>query len=333
MVRFTAIASLCAAAAFATAASAQAPIVYASRDHAPAPAQSDPVDLLGGGEHSYGYGREPDARPQAAIDLRASDIAGSAEPAQRPDWLEQERVGPPYQANGRTYVPTPEPGYAEIGVASWYGPQFHGRPGANGEIFDQNALTAAHPTLPLNSMVQVTNLQNGRELIVRITDRGPFVRDRLIDLSLAGARALGFEDEGHARVHVRYLGPAPRRVPAQRDDARDPEPLPMPERGPVSLLPAASVAQSQLAPEAPRAPTLTSGTFVQIGAYSDLSNAHRAREQASAAGPVVIDVRASASGGELFRVSVGPLATSAEASATQSVLARLGFRETIIASR
>jgi len=98
-------------------------------------------------------------------------------------------------------------------VASWYGEPFHGQHTANGEVYDMEALTAAHPTLPLPSIVQVTNLANGYTLLLRVNDRGPFVDDRLIDLSQAAARALGFERQGLAQVHVTYLGLA------QLDDA------------------------------------------------------------------------------------------------------------------
>lgn len=101
----------------------------------------------------------------------------------------------------------------EVGVASWYGPKFHGRPTASGEIFDMHQLTAAHKTLPLGSWVQVTNLENGRSIQVRVNDRGPFVADRIIDLSYAAARALDMVDKGLARVHVWPLqAPAPRLV-------------------------------------------------------------------------------------------------------------------------
>ena len=99
-------------------------------------------------------------------------------------------------------------------MASWYGEPFHGQHTANGEIYDMNALTAAHPTLQLPSVVRVTNLENGRSLLLRVNDRGPFVDDRLIDLSQAAARALGFEEQGLTRVHVRYLGMAPLDEPA-----------------------------------------------------------------------------------------------------------------------
>ncbi|MFT3727637.1 MAG: septal ring lytic transglycosylase RlpA family protein [Terricaulis sp.] len=101
------------------------------------------------------------------------------------------------------------PAYSARGTASWYGGSFHGQRDARGEIFDQNALTAAHRTLPLNSFVQVTNLDNGRVVVVRVTDRGPYAHHRLIDLSRAAARELGFISAGTARVSVRSLDGTP----------------------------------------------------------------------------------------------------------------------------
>ncbi|MDD3837726.1 MAG: septal ring lytic transglycosylase RlpA family protein [Phenylobacterium sp.] len=118
------------------------------------------------------------------------------------------KLGKPYQVGGIWYVPREQPDYDEVGVASWYGPGFHMNTTANGELFDQALVSAAHTTLPLPSWVEVTNLENGRKLEVRINDRGPFVAGRIIDLSQEAARRLGFERQGTARVRVRYLGPA-----------------------------------------------------------------------------------------------------------------------------
>ena len=118
------------------------------------------------------------------------------------------KVGNPYQVGGIWYVPHEDPNYDATGVASWYGDQFHMKSTANGETFDMNAISAAHTTLPMPSMVEVTNLENGKKLVVRVNDRGPFVGGRLIDLSHAAARELGYEREGTAKVRVRYLGPA-----------------------------------------------------------------------------------------------------------------------------
>ncbi len=119
------------------------------------------------------------------------------------------KVGKPYKVSGRWYVPRKDPKYDRSGVASWYGTAFHGRRTANGEIYDMNALTAGHRTLPLPSYAYVTNRKNGRTILVRINDRGPYVNDRIIDLSKRSARELGFMGQGLARVRVRYAGPAP----------------------------------------------------------------------------------------------------------------------------
>lgn len=351
--------------AFAPMAGAQrAPITYAGQG------EDRPVEtasLVGGGDASYGYGaRRGGERDGVVIDIRRAGEGGrpetppvatapaadaevrDAEQGSEP-WLERERVGPPYEAGGRWYVPTPEPGYAETGVASWYGPAFHGQRTASGEIFDQEGLTAAHPTLPIPSLVQVTNLDNGREIIVRVNDRGPFVGGRLIDLSRRSAEVLGFEAEGQARVHVRYLGPAPRRVNADGAGAPASSPPPLladrAEEGPTSLLPPsapssdAGVLAGAPIEEAPYAPPSrplappAGGFFVQVGAYSDLANAHRVRDAVGAAGPVEIDVRRSAGGAELFRVRVGPWTSRAEADAARRQLAALGYAETIVAAR
>lgn len=119
------------------------------------------------------------------------------------------KVGAPYKISGRWYYPQVDPGYDRTGIASWYGDEFHGRKTANGEIYDMTALSAAHPTLPLPSYVWVSNLANGRTLLVRVNDRGPYANDRIIDLSRATARALGSEGRGLAQVRVKYAGPAP----------------------------------------------------------------------------------------------------------------------------
>jgi rare lipoprotein A len=118
------------------------------------------------------------------------------------------RVGKPYQVAGRTYVPEENTSYEAEGIASWYGDVFHGRLTANGEVFDMNSISAAHPTLPIPSYVRVTNLRNGKSLIVRINDRGPFHENRVIDVSVRAARLLGFHQYGIARVRVEYIGRA-----------------------------------------------------------------------------------------------------------------------------
>ncbi|ANP44487.1 septal ring lytic transglycosylase RlpA family protein [Candidatus Viadribacter manganicus] len=285
----------------------------------------------------------PQVLAQATTPQAQSESAPSNEQGRQP-WLEQERVGPPYEANGRWYVPTPEPGYQQTGTASWYGAQFQGQRTVSGETFDQDGLTAAHPTLPIPSLVQVTNLENGREVIVRVNDRGPFSGERLIDVSRGAANALGFEQAGHARVHVRYLGPAPRRVNADGTPAPQSVHVPAfaptqrPEEGPSSLLPnrpsqtaelAGAPSQERPVYQAPAA----GGYFVQVGAYSDPVNAQRVRDAVSPAGPVVVETRTSASGAELFRVRLGPWPSREEADAARRTLSGLGYADSIVASR
>lgn len=127
------------------------------------------------------------------------------------------KLGAPYKVAGRWYVPHENPNYVEYGVASWYGADFHGRQTANGEVFDANSLTAAHPTLPLPCYALVTNLDNGKSVLVRVNDRGPYVNDRIIDMSYASAKQLGYLNRGRARVRVQYAG----RAPLNGDDTRE----------------------------------------------------------------------------------------------------------------
>jgi rare lipoprotein A len=119
------------------------------------------------------------------------------------------RVGKPYVVGGRMYVPEEDVNYREDGLASWYGDDFHGRLTANGEVFDMESLSAAHPTLPMPCYARVTNLSNGKSLIVRVNDRGPYHGNRLIDVSNRAADLLEFKGNGVARVRVEYVGRAP----------------------------------------------------------------------------------------------------------------------------
>ncbi len=143
-------------------------------------------------------------------------LAGCATPRYGAAPSPHHKIGKPYKVNGVWYRPAHDAKYNKVGTASWYGRDFHGRATANGEIYNMNALTAAHTTLPLPSMVEVTNLENRRRIVVRVNDRGPFASNRIIDLSRASARRLGFEKKGLAKVRVRYLGPAP--LPGQRSN-------------------------------------------------------------------------------------------------------------------
>jgi len=156
------------------------------------------------------------------------------------------KVGKPYKVAGKTYTPEHNPNYDKIGTASWYGDKFHGKPTANGETYDKNALTAAHTTLPLNSYVIVTNLDNGKSIKVRLNDRGPFIDNRIIDLSEAAAGILDIKGDGLGRVRVQYAGAAPKGggtafVPTQpsqhAERAEEPRPAPQPVPQPVAPAP------------------------------------------------------------------------------------------------
>lgn len=121
----------------------------------------------------------------------------------------RRQIGKPYKIKGKWYTPKEEPGYDRSGQASWYGPNFHGRLTANGEIYDQYALTAAHPTFPLPSYARVTNLENGKSVVVRVNDRGPYHAGRVVDLSARASELLDYQRKGVARVRVQYIKQAP----------------------------------------------------------------------------------------------------------------------------
>ena len=154
------------------------------------------------------------------------------------DLYKHQKVGKTYTIMGKSYTPKHEPGYNVEGIASWYGDKFHGKPTATGEIYDKNDLTAAHKTLPLNSMLYVTNLENGKSLMVRLNDRGPFIGDRIIDLSEAAANALGTKGQGLGKVRVQYAGPADP-MAAKRGVAA-PQPTPMIAEAPRPVAPTPS---------------------------------------------------------------------------------------------
>jgi rare lipoprotein A len=154
------------------------------------------------------------------------------------------KVGTPYQIGGVWYYPKEDPFYAETGIASWYGEDFHGKLTANGERYNMDALTAAHRTLPLPTIVRVTNLETGKSLRLRVNDRGPYARGRIIDVSRRAADLLGFQRNGTARVRVEYEGRGKVADPTQSADL-DPNHAPA---TPVRAAPLSSVASTDLAP-------------------------------------------------------------------------------------
>lgn len=261
------------------------------------------------------------------------------------------KVGKPYQVGGVWYVPREQPNYDEVGIASWYGDAFHLKATANGEIFDMNAVTAAHTTLPLPSIVEVTNLENGRKIRVRVNDRGPFVGNRIIDLSREAARQLGFERAGIARVRVRYIGPAPlldrdagvRYASAPVRPDRTPTPAParaarpqqpavtevvsrFPSPEPITAAPLAAP-PARPAPAPMLASAAPSAFRIQAGAFANPGNAERAAAQLAFAGPATIEPLQRADGVTLYRVLLPAPGDEAQADALRDRVAEVGFAD------
>lgn len=254
------------------------------------------------------------------------------------------KVGKPYQIKGVWYYPQEDYDYDETGIASWYGPDFHNKLTANGEVFDQNAVSAAHKTLPMPSVVRVTNLENGRSLVVRVNDRGPFAHGRVIDMSRRAAQLLGFEGQGTARVRVQIM-PEESRILAGKlapsGGANEPSVAAAP-RGSVSaesLPPPGSaepsrpvtVAANRVDPSAQRAAAAaeateralasqevtttavhSTGIFVQAGSFSRHDNALRLSARLSGVGKTNVE-QVSIKGKTWYRVRFGPLSSVDEA--------------------
>jgi rare lipoprotein A len=252
------------------------------------------------------------------------------------------KIGAPYQIGGVWYYPAVDDTYDETGVASWYGEQFDQQYTANGEIFDLNELTAAHRTLPMPSIVQVTNLENGRSMRLRVNDRGPFARGRIIDVSRRAAQLLGFETNGTALVKVTILkdesvqvaelakrnggdtrvlvaeAPSVASVEAAAKirPARPASPPPTPPpAAPVNAVPSPVVvaALPSLPEKVNVVPLRSSGRiFIQAGAFSVRENAQRLQSRMAPLGSVQV-MTASINGTEMYRVRLGPMPTVEEA--------------------
>ncbi len=250
------------------------------------------------------------------------------------------KIGKPYQVDGVWYYPAADPAYDEVGIASWYGPEFHGKRTANGALFDMNALTAAHRTLPMPSLVRVTNLENGRSLVLTVNDRGPFARGRIIDVSRRAAQLLGFYEKGTARVRVQAVsvGP-PGSEPALRVASADSRAAPAnATEGPrIKAAPVAPVSQAPLQP--PPGPAVASRSlgpgdlartprefYVQAGAFGDLGNAKRLSAALASFGRVRM-MRVFVDGRPIYRVQVGPVATMRDADGLLARIVAAGYRD------
>ena len=278
-----------------------------------------------------GHPPAPRGVDNAAAPPRGSEVGG----------LGMYKVGNPYQIAGVWYRPAEDFSYDETGIASWYGEDFHGKYTANGEVYDLNALTAAHRTLPMPTIVQVTNLDNGRTIELRVNDRGPFARGRIIDVSRRGAQLLGFEPQGTAKVRVRIMVPETiqavslaRRNGSDQKLAED-APKAAPRDAvvaealqPGSALRVAAVEPSSRSVEAapvvvPSAPTPLPETvtvvpvqathiYIQAGAYAHADNALRVKSRLDPLGPVKV-YGARVSGLDVYRVRLGPIDSVDEA--------------------
>lgn len=239
-------------------------------------------------------GRQPDAPPDGQLPM--GDQGGS------------QKVGNPYKIGGVWYYPSVDPDYDEVGFASWYGQDFHGKPTANGETYNMNALTAAHKTLPMPSFVKVTNLENGRSIVLRVNDRGPFAKGRIIDISRRGAQLLGFERQGVTRVRVQ-LSDENGRVIANRRGPHVAQTPPEPQRLPDA------VAQA------------SDSFFVQVGSFSDRANALEMVTNIQQTGRKATIVGTPTVRGTFWRVRVGPFRSRRDAEQALDRLVADGFYE------
>lgn len=268
------------------------------------------------------------------------------------------KIGNPYQIKGVWYYPAVNYKYNVTGIASWYGPGFHGKTTANGETYDQNALTAAHKTLPMPSIVRVTNLENGRSIKVTVNDRGPYAFGRVIDMSRRGAQLLGFHRRGTARVRVFVLEDESRMLAQQikngavlakvgtpiRRDINVAKPgvasetlAPPPGAKGSNTLPAYTprktvVASRERITDTPTAPTgvvtTTSVTptnmYVQAGAFTRFDYANRTAARLAELGNVKV-TSYKVRGKEFFRVRAGPIGALENADKVLERVIRAGF--------
>ena len=215
-----------------------------------------------------------------------------------------QKVGKPYKVGGEWYYPESDPYYDRVGHASWYGKQFHGRKTANGETYNMNALTAAHKTLPMPTYVKVTNLSNGRSIVLRVNDRGPFVAGRLIDVSRRAAQLLGFQQKGVTQVRVQAVDENGR---VRRGKKRPPRVL------------------TTQASSAKTSPDKSHGHFVQVGAFANLSNARSRQQALKQAGQKARISKEKIGDRSLFRVRVGPYKSRGTAQSMLDRILALGF--------
>ncbi|GGO78651.1 septal ring lipoprotein RlpA [Marinobacterium nitratireducens] len=266
------------------------------------------------GPNAGRYALEHDVAPKDPIDVsRVPDAVPRIEPKSRGGNRS------PYEVFGRTYhVMNSASGYRERGTASWYGRKFHGYETSNGEVYDMYSMTAAHKSLPLPSYVRVTNLDNGRQVVVRVNDRGPFHQGRIIDLSYAAAHRLGMLGKGTARVEVTALD--------ARQSLSSGELVKAGAAALESESKGAAVSPPAVKPRAP-APVSAQGRYLQVGAFADVSAADRIGKRLGPLSPG-LDLRVTPvqlDGRTLYRVQLGPVPDTATEQRLMRQLADAGY--------
>jgi rare lipoprotein A len=287
-------------------------------------------------------------RPAPAAPSRPQEPQATPNPAYK--------VGTPYQVAGIWYYPQEQPSYDQTGIASWYGTEFHGRLTADGEVFDRTGISAAHPTLPMPVNVRVTNLENGKSIVVRVNDRGPYVNGRIIDLSERAADLLGYRGKGTARVRVTYLSkaslhglgpvspaeetpveiakavpPAPTakvalaslppvagaRTTPPRPMANLPKPISQEVFAKLSEIPDGSVSEVPVPP--------TTAIYVQAGAFGSSASAGSVAVKLYSLGARVVPARVD--GHAVYRVRIGPFQDVDSADAVLGQVLSLGHND------
>ncbi|MEJ1969731.1 MAG: septal ring lytic transglycosylase RlpA family protein [Rhizomicrobium sp.] len=279
--------------------------------------------------------------------------AGDQRRARAAQWPASTRSAGPYQIGDTWYYPKEQPDYDETGIASWYGPTFYGHSTANGEVYTAGDLTAAHRTLPLPVNVRVTNLDNGKSLVVRVNDRGPFAKGRIIDLSERAAELLGYKQAGTARVRVQFVAradlsggrPPPDETPPEIAAAVPAAPAGRVASTALDAVPGTAVAAPVVAAPLPAPvvappanPIATRPTgvvtevpvpsathlYVQAGAFSSYQNAARLQARLGAG----LQISPIARGGQtLYRVRLGPFDDVGEADQALARLTGLGSND------
>jgi rare lipoprotein A len=255
-----------------------------------------------------------------------------------PDVSGPYKIGKPYQVKGVWYYPQADYNYNETGIASWYGPGFHAKQTANGEIYDENDLTAAHKTLPMPSLVRVTNLENGRSIVVRINDRGPFVNNRVIDMSRRGAQLLAFEQNGTAKVRVELMKDESMLLAAKASSQGGDTVSPAPAAAPAGVVtaqalppgggaaaPAATapkptqqsaigaIKTPQVTGQVSVVPVKASNIFIQAGAFLRQANAQQLQMKLNSLGHQTRITPFMLNQQRFYRVQLGPIASVEEA--------------------